>query len=134
MPPERLGWLSGTGWATGYSGGILSLILVLGLRAVFSLPVQQYPQSESAVVTITTVYYGADPDVVAGFITTPLEKVIAQANGIDYMTSTSRSAASVAELAVAKMVELDQGTGNLAGHVDTSRLFPVGHSAGGSAS
>ena len=70
------------------------LILVLGLRAVFSLPVQQYPQSESAVVTITTVYYGADPDVVAGFITTPLEKVIAQANGIDYMTSTSRSSVS----------------------------------------
>ncbi len=70
------------------------MILVLGLRAVFSLPVQQYPQSESAVVTVSTFYYGADPDVVAGFITTPLEKVIAQANGIDYMTSTSRSGAS----------------------------------------
>jgi multidrug efflux pump len=70
------------------------MILVLGLRAVFSLPVQQYPQSETAVVTVTTFYYGADPDVVAGFITTPLEKVIAQANGIDYMTSTSRSGIS----------------------------------------
>ncbi|MBX7199890.1 MAG: efflux RND transporter permease subunit [Rhodospirillaceae bacterium] len=70
------------------------MILVLGLRAVFSLPVQQYPQSESAVVTVMTAYYGADPDVVAGFITTPLEKVIAQANGIDYMTSTSRSGVS----------------------------------------
>ncbi|MHB1205877.1 MAG: efflux RND transporter permease subunit [Rhodospirillaceae bacterium] len=70
------------------------MILVLGLRAVFSLPVQQYPQSESAVVTVTTFYYGADPDVVAGFITTPLEKVISQANGIDYMTSTSRSGIS----------------------------------------
>ncbi len=70
------------------------MILVLGLRAVFSLPVQQYPQSESAVVTVTTFYYGADPDVVAGFITTPLEKAIAQANGIDYMTSASRSGMS----------------------------------------
>ena len=57
------------------------LILVLGLRAVFSLPVQQYPQTESAQVTVSTFYYGADPDVVAGFITTPLEQAIAQANG-----------------------------------------------------
>ena len=47
-------------------------------------------KTENAVVTINTVYYGADPDVVAGFITTPLENAIAQANGIDYMTSTSR--------------------------------------------
>src|SRR3954462_2749197 len=70
------------------------MILVLGSRAVFSLPVQQYPQSESAVVTVTTFYYGADPDVVAGFLTTPLEKVIPQANGIDYMTSDSRSGMS----------------------------------------
>ena len=49
------------------------LILVLGLRAVGSLPVLQYPHTENAVVTVTTTYYGADPDVVAGFITTPLE-------------------------------------------------------------
>ena len=45
-------------------------------------------------VTITTVYYGADPQVVAGFITTPLENAIAQANGIDYMSSTSLSGVS----------------------------------------
>src|SRR5262249_32139850 len=70
------------------------LILVLGLRAVFSLPVQQYPQTESAQVTVMTFYYGADPDVVAGFITTPLEQAIAQANGIDYMTSTSANGLS----------------------------------------
>ena len=49
------------------------LILVLGLRAVGALPVRQYPRTENAVVTVTTAYYGADPDVVAGFITTPLE-------------------------------------------------------------
>src|ERR1700751_3146956 len=70
------------------------LILVLGLRALGTLQVLQYPQTQNAVVTITTVYYGADPDVVAGFITTPLENAIAQANGIDYMTSTSLSGAS----------------------------------------
>ena len=70
------------------------LILVLGLRAYRSLPILQYPRTENAVVTVTTIYYGADPDVVAGFITTPLENAIAQANGIDYMTSTSQSGVS----------------------------------------
>ena len=65
------------------------MILVLGLRAVGALPVLQYPRTENAVVTVSTVLYGADPDVVAGFITTPLELAIAQANGIDYMTSSS---------------------------------------------
>ncbi len=70
------------------------LILVLGLRALGTLQVLQYPQTQNAVVTITTVYYGADPDVVAGFITTPLENAVAQANGIDYMSSTSLSGVS----------------------------------------
>ena len=49
------------------------LILVAGLRTSTTLPIRQYPRTQNAVVTITTVYYGADPDVVAGFITTPLE-------------------------------------------------------------
>jgi multidrug efflux pump len=70
------------------------LILVLGLRAYSVLPILQYPRTENAIVTVTTIYYGADPDVVAGFITTPLENAIAQANGIDYMTSTSQSGTS----------------------------------------
>lgn len=64
-------------------------IFVCGLRAIISLPVLQYPKTENAVVTISTAYYGADSDVIAGFITSPLEIAIAQANGIDYMTSTS---------------------------------------------
>lgn len=70
------------------------LILVVGLRAVFSLPILQYPRTENAVVTVATTYYGADADVVAGFITTPLENAIAQANGIDYMTSSSSNGLS----------------------------------------
>ena len=65
------------------------LILVLGLRALGSLPIRQYPQTENAVVTVTTTYYGADPRRIAGFITQPLEKAIAQAQGIDYLSSTS---------------------------------------------
>ena len=67
---------------------------MLGLRALVSLPVLQYPATQNAVVTVTTVYYGADPDVIAGFITTPLENAIAQANGIDYMNSVSQSGVS----------------------------------------
>ena len=70
------------------------MILVLGLRAMGALPVLQYPRTENAVVTVTTVLYGAAPAVVAGFITTPLENAIAQANGIDYMTSNSQSGTS----------------------------------------
>jgi multidrug efflux pump len=70
------------------------LILVLGVRAYYALPVLQYPRTENAVVTVTTTYYGADPDVVAGFITTPLEIAVAQAYGIDYMSSTSQSSTS----------------------------------------
>jgi len=70
------------------------LILVLGLRAYGTLPILQYPRTENAIVTVATIYYGADPDVVAGFITTPLENAIAQANGIDYMSSTSETGTS----------------------------------------
>ena len=65
------------------------LILVLGLRSFGLLSVRQFPVTQDAVVTVTTLYPGADPELVAGFITTPLENSIAQANGIDYLTSTS---------------------------------------------
>ena len=70
------------------------LLLVLGLRSFGVLPVLQFPLTQNAVVTVTTTYYGADPDLVAGFITTPLENAIAQVNGIDYMTSTSTNSNS----------------------------------------
>lgn len=70
------------------------MIFVLGLRAIGLLSVRQYPYTQNAIVTITTTYIGADPEIVAGFITTPLEQSIAQANGIDYMTSTSTQSTS----------------------------------------
>lgn len=65
------------------------LVLALGIRAIFSMPVMQYPFTENAVITVTTYYTGADAAAVASYITTPLEASIAQAGGIDYMTSTS---------------------------------------------
>jgi multidrug efflux pump len=70
------------------------LILVLGLRSLAALKVSQYPQTENAIVTITTAYYGASADTIAGFITQPLESAIAQAQGIDYMSSTSSTGVS----------------------------------------
>src|SRR5579872_7269227 len=73
---------------------VSALILVLGLRALADLQVRQYPKTENAVVTITTAYYGADAQTVAGFITQPLEQAIAQAQGIDYLSSSSTSGVS----------------------------------------
>ncbi|MBA2655623.1 MAG: efflux RND transporter permease subunit [Tatlockia sp.] len=70
------------------------LLLVLGLRSINLLPIMQYPFTQNAIVTVSTTYTGADPDVIAGFITTPMEQSIAQANGIDYMTSSSISGIS----------------------------------------
>ncbi len=65
------------------------LVLVFGLRAEQLLPVEKFPHTVSGVIEIQTAYYGADPATVAGFVTTPLEGRISQAQGIDYMTSTS---------------------------------------------
>jgi multidrug efflux pump len=65
------------------------IILIAGLQSIRSLSVRQYPRSDIAVVKVTTVYVGANADLVRGFITTPLERVIASADGIDYMESSS---------------------------------------------
>ena len=73
---------------------VSALVLVFGLKAVGSLPVNQYPQTQNAIVTITTAYFGADPETIAGFITQPLEASIAQAQGIDYLSSASVSGVS----------------------------------------
>src|SRR6202521_4953104 len=65
------------------------VILIAGLQAISSLNVRQYPRSDIASVTVNTVYVGASADLVRGFITTPLERSIAAADGIDYLSSTS---------------------------------------------
>lgn len=70
------------------------LILVLGLQAIFNMPIRQYPETQNAVVTVSTVYFGADAKTIAGFITQPLEAAIAQAEGIDYLSSISVNSAS----------------------------------------
>lgn len=71
------------------------LILLLGLRALYDLPVREFPKVENTVITVTTAYPGANAELIQGFITTPLEKAIASADGIDYLTSTSSQNVSV---------------------------------------
>src|SRR5437667_1469572 len=70
------------------------IILIAGLQSVRSLSVRQYPRSDIAIVRVTTVYVGANASLVRGFITTPLERVIASADGIDYIESSSAQSAS----------------------------------------
>ncbi|HAZ90019.1 MAG TPA: multidrug efflux protein, partial [Marinobacter adhaerens] len=77
------------------------LILLLGARAAMEMEIRQYPELESTTVTVTTAYPGASSDLIKGFITTPLQQAIAEASGIDYLTSTSSQGTSTIE---AKMV------------------------------
>jgi multidrug efflux pump len=70
------------------------LILLAGYQAIRNLNVQQYPKSDSAVVTIKTIYVGAPAELVRGYISTPLERVIASADGIDYIESQSKQGMS----------------------------------------
>src|SRR3982750_2483859 len=65
------------------------VILIAGLQSIRSLSVRQYPRSDIAEIQVSTVYVGANADLVRGFIPTPLERVIASADGIDYMESSS---------------------------------------------
>ena len=74
------------------------VILIAGLQAIRSLSVRQYPRSDIAVIQVSTVYVGANADLVRGFITTPLERVIASADGIDYMESTSAQSLSTIQV------------------------------------
>jgi len=75
---------------------VVNLVIVLvGWRAIYSLPVQQFPKLESSSVIITTVYYGASAETVRGFLTTPIEKVVSQIGGVDHVESTSRAGTSI---------------------------------------
>ncbi len=70
------------------------VIIIAGLQAVRTLNVRQYPKLESATITVHTNYVGASAELVRGFITTPLERAIAAADGIDYLESQSLQGSS----------------------------------------
>lgn len=91
------------------------MILVLGLRSLDILPIRQFPFTQNAIITVTTVYTGADPELIAGFITTPLEQSIAQANGIDYMTSISNQGVST----IAATLRLNYDSGKALTEINT---------------
>lgn len=70
------------------------LILLFGLSSIFNIQVRQYPKMDSTVITVTTSYPGADSNLIAGFITSPIESAVASAEGIDYLTSSSTEGVS----------------------------------------
>jgi multidrug efflux pump len=76
------------------------LIFLFGLSSINHMPIRQYPRMDNTVITITTSYPGADADLIAGFITTPLENSVASAEGIDYMTSSSVQGLSTITLTI----------------------------------
>lgn len=71
------------------------LLFFAGLKAIFELPIQEYPTMTNTAITVTTVYPGADADLIEGFITSAIEKSIASADGIDYLTSASQQNVSI---------------------------------------
>src|SRR5262249_30048634 len=73
------------------------LILLVGLRALWTLPIRQYPELKNTVITVSTIYPGATAQLMQGFITTPIEQAVATAQGIDYLTSSSTQGQSVVQ-------------------------------------
>lgn len=74
------------------------LIFLFGINAIYNMQIRQYPRMDNTVITIMTGYPGADADLIAGFITSPIEKAVASAEGIDYMTSSSTQGLSTITL------------------------------------
>jgi len=75
---------------------VVNLVIVIaGVQAIRNLNVRQYPRTENAAITVTTAYVGANAELVRGFITTALERVVAAADGIDYVESESRQNVSL---------------------------------------
>src|SRR5471030_2410385 len=70
------------------------VIIIAGLQSIRSLSVRQFPRSDLANVKVTTAYIGANAELVRGFITSPLERVIASADGIDFLESSSAQGVS----------------------------------------
>src|SRR5687768_11783035 len=75
---------------------VVNLVIVLvGWRALTTLPVQPYPHLASSSVLITTIYTGASAETVRCFLTTPIERVVSAISGVDYIEATSRAGVSI---------------------------------------
>ena len=97
------------------------VIIIAGLQAIRSLNVRQYPRSENAAVTVTTVYVGASADLVRGFVTTPLERAIAAADGIDYMESQSTLGLSTIKVRLKLNYDATKALAEISSKVDQVR-------------
>jgi multidrug efflux pump len=101
---------------------VVSLVITIaGLQAVRSLNVRQYPRSENAAVTVTTAYVGASADLVRGFITTPLERAIAAADGIDYIESQSAKGISTIKVRLKLNYDSTKALSEISSKVDQVR-------------
>src|SRR6202521_369249 len=99
------------------------VILIAGLQAISSLNVRQYPRSDIASVTVTTVYVGASAELVRGFITTPLERAIAAADGIDYLQSQSAQGMSTITARLKLNYDSNKALSEISSKVDSVRNF-----------
>ncbi len=97
------------------------VIIIAGLQAIRYLNVQQYPRSENAAITITTVYVGASAELVGGFVTTPLERAIAAADGIEYMESQSSLGLSTIKVRLKLNHDSTKGLAEISSKVDQVR-------------
>ncbi len=97
------------------------VIIIAGLQAIRTLNVRQYPRSENSVVTVSTVYVGASADLVRGFITTPLERAIAAADGIDYIESQSAQNVSTINVRLKLNYDPIQALSEISSKVDQVR-------------
>src|SRR5213596_3091871 len=97
------------------------VILIAGLQAMRTINVRQYPRSDIASITITTVYVGADAELVRGFITTPLERAIAAADGIDYMQSQSQQGVSTITVRLKLNYDAHKALSDISSKVDAIR-------------
>src|SRR5438874_11383317 len=97
------------------------VILIAGLQAIRSLSVRQYPRSDIAVVQVSTVYVGANAELVRGFITAPLERVIAAADGIDYIESDSKQNVSIIRARLRLNHDANKALAEIASKVDQVR-------------
>ncbi len=97
------------------------VIIIAGLQAINSLNVRQYPKSENSAVTVTTVYVGASADLVRGFITTPLERVIAAADGIEYIESQSSQSVSTISVRLKLNYDATKALAEISSKVDQVR-------------
>jgi multidrug efflux pump len=103
------------------------LILLLGLQSIFSLQIRQYPELFNTTVTVTTTFPGADADLMQGFITDPIQKAVATADGIDYLTSKSYAGTSVVTVNVRLNEDPDAAMTAVTAKVNQTRsLLPRG--------